>query len=82
MGWLIGPTLASFIAAFIVVKLFDYIFAGVSGSLVNIARVGLFILTWAVVTAKGGMSSFSKTVRHLRQGNAVALETLTKERRN
>ena len=35
MGWLIGPTLASMVAAFIIGKIFDYLFAGIAGSVVN-----------------------------------------------
>ena len=81
MGWLVSYTLASIVAAFLVVKIFDYVFAEVSGSLVNIARFGLFVGTWTAVTAKGGMGGFSKRIRVLRQGSANAtarIEALTK----
>ena len=61
-------TLASLAASFIVVKLFDYIFAGATGSLVSIARAGLFVATWAAVTAQVGMRGFTKRVRQVRQG--------------
>lgn len=78
MGWLIGYTLASIAAAFIVVRLFDYIFAGVTGSLVNIARFGLFVATWSAVTVKAVMHGFTGQVRQLRQSNAAAIEAITK----
>ncbi len=70
MGWLVSYTLASMAAAFIVVKLFDlikdYLFAGATSGVVNTARAGLFVGTWTAVTARAGMSGFSKRVRRLR----------------
>ena len=68
MGWLVNYILASMVASFIVVKIFDYIFAGVTNSLVSSARFGLFVVTWAAVTAKAGMLGVTKQVRQLRQG--------------
>ena len=68
MGWLVSYTLASIAASFVVVKIFDYIFAEAASGLVSIARLGLFVATWTVVTAKAGMNGFSKKVRQLRQG--------------
>ena len=69
MGWLVGSTLASMVASFIVVKIFDYIFAGVTSGLVSGARFPLFVVTWTAVTAKAGMHGFTKRVRQLRQGS-------------
>ncbi len=68
MGWLVGYTLASMAASFIVVKIFDYIFAGATSGLVSSARCGLFVVTWTAITAQAGMHGFSKKVRQLRQG--------------
>lgn len=67
MGWLVGYTLASIAAAFVVMKLFDYIFAGVTGGLVSSVRAGLFIATWTAVTVGMGMQGFTKKVRQVRQ---------------
>lgn len=67
MGWLVSYTLASMAAAYIVVKIFDYIFAGTVSGLDSSARFGLFVGTWALVTAKAGMQGFTKRVRHLKQ---------------
>ena len=78
MGWLIGPTLASFVAAFIVVKIFDYVFSGMSDSLASVARAGLFVGTWTAVTAKAGMHGFSQKMRRLRAGTASAIKVLSK----
>ena len=78
MGWLVGPTIASFVAAFIVVKLFDHIFAGATSGLLNIVRPGIFVVTWTAVTTKSGMHGVTKGVRQLRQGNTKAIKALTK----
>ena len=68
MGWLVGYTLASLATAFLVLKIFDWLFAGATGGLVSSARVGLFVATWTVVTAQAGMSGFTKRVKQLRHG--------------
>jgi len=81
MGWLVGYTLASIVVAFIVLKIFDYIVGGATSGLLSVARAGLFIVTWTVVTAKGGMQGFTKMVRQLRQGNTQAIKALTKGER-
>lgn len=78
MGWLVGATLASLMAAVIVVKIFDYLFAGMAGGFANTARAVLFVVTWTAVTAKAGMRGLTSQVRQLRQGNAKAIEALTK----
>lgn len=81
MAWLIGYTLASMAAAFVVVRIFDYLFSGVTGSLVSAARFVVFALVWTAVTVRSGMRSFTRRVRQLRQGNAKArsrIESLTK----
>lgn len=67
MGWLVGYTIASLVAAFIIVKLFDYVVQGASGSIVVAARYGLFVLAWTVITARGGMNVFSRKVRQIRR---------------
>lgn len=66
LGWLVNYTLASIAAAFVVVKIFDYIFGGAISGLTSIARAGLFVGTWTAVTTKAGMHGFSKKVRQLR----------------
>ena len=68
MGWLLNYTLASIAASFVVVKILDYIFAGVTGSLVSSVRAGLFVATWTAVTARAGMHGVTKRVRQVRQG--------------
>lgn len=84
LGWLVGYTLASIVAALLIVRIFDYIFAGVTGNIASVARFGLFVITWTAVTWKAGMHSFTAQVRQLRQGNADALariDALTKSER-
>ena len=70
MGWLVNYILASMVASFIVVKIFDYIFAGATSGLVSIARFGLFVVTWTAVTAQAGMHGFTKRVRQLRHSGS------------
>jgi hypothetical protein len=84
MSWLLGYTVVSMAVAFIVIKIFDYLFSGVAGGFTGVARAGLFVITWAAITAQSGMRGVSKTARQLRQGNADAtslLTTLTKDER-
>jgi hypothetical protein len=84
VGWLVGNVLASLVAAVIVVRIFDYIFAGVTGSVVNVARAGVFVAAWSGVTARAGMHGFASKVRQLRAGNAamkVRLDAVTKGER-
>ena len=69
MSWMIGYTLASIAGAFLVVRLFDYVLAGVVGSLVGIVRTCLFASVWTTITTSLGMRGFSRTVHHLRQRN-------------
>jgi len=73
VSWLIGYTLASMAAAFITVRIFDYVVSGASD---NFARASVFITTWAAVTAQSGMRGFSKSARRLRKGNANAKSLL------
>ena len=80
MGWLVGYTLASMAVAFIVIKIFDYIVGEATSGLLSLARTGLFIITWTVITAKGGMHGVTRQVRQLRQGNTKALQALTKNK--
>jgi hypothetical protein len=70
MGWLVGSILASLVAAVIVVKVFDYLFAGMAGGLANTARAVLFVVTWTAVTAQAGMHGFTSRIRALRKSIA------------
>ena len=80
MGWLIGYTLASMAAAFIVIKIFDAIvavvFDGATSGLAGIARCILFVATWTAVTARAGMNGFTKRVRRVRQGHTKVIGAL------
>jgi hypothetical protein len=72
LGWLVGYTLASIAAAFVIVRIFDYLFAGATGNIATAARLGLFVATWTAVTAKSGMHVFTTQVRQLKQSSAGA----------
>jgi hypothetical protein len=73
MSWLFGYTLASLAAAFIVIRIFDYV---VSGATDNLARASVFVVTWTAVTAQSGMRGVSKSAQKLRQSNANAKSLL------
>lgn len=81
MGWLVGYTMASIAVAFIVVKIFDYVFAGVTGNVASAARVGLFVGAWTAVTTKAGMRGVNQKFRQLRQGNQKAVKALIQSER-
>ena len=67
MRFLFGSTLASLVGAFLVVRLFDYMFSWLLGGIVvSTVKAGLFVTTWTAITTGSGMRSFSKRVRGLR----------------
>ena len=67
MSWLIGPVVASWAIAYVAVRIFDYIFAGATGSVANAARASVFVSAWTAVTAGTGMRGLDKRVRGLRR---------------
>ena len=71
MGWLLGHTLGSIAASYIVVRLFDFLVGGAVDSATNAARGIVFVNTWAAVTAKSGMRDLAKTAQKLRLKNLV-----------
>ena len=76
MGWVLGYTLGSMAASFVVVKLFDFLVGGAVDSATSAARGIVFVNTWAAVTAKAGMRDVTKQVRRLRLSNLVAKNKL------
>ena len=76
MGWLLGYTLGSMAASFVVVKLFDFLVGGAVDSATSAARGIVFVNTWAAVTAKAGMRDVTKQVSRLRLSNLVAKNKL------
>ena len=76
MGWLLGYTLGSMAASFVVVKLFDFLVGGAVDSATSAARGIVFVNTWAAVTAKAGMRDVTKQVRRLRLSNLDAKNKL------
>lgn len=68
MGWLIGYTISSMVGAFIVVRLFEYAFSGLTGWVGNVVKASIFSGTWAAITAGLGMRGVNKGVHSLRDG--------------
>ena len=71
MGWLLGYTLGSIAASFVVVRAFDFLVGGAVDSATSAARGIVFVNTWAAVTAKSGMRDLTKTAQKLRLKNLV-----------
>ena len=67
MTWLVGYTMASIVGAFLVVRIFEYIFWGAQSALGNAAKAGLFVAIWTAITTGSGMHDVSKRTRQLRQ---------------
>jgi|TARA_R100001530_G_scaffold108141_1_gene75742 hypothetical protein len=76
MGWLLGYTLGSIAASFVVVRAFDFLVGGAVDSATNAARGIVFVNTWAAVTAKSGMRDLSKSAQKLRLKNLVAKDKI------
>lgn len=81
MGWLIGPAFFSAIAAFLAVRIFDFIFGGVTSNLASAARAGVFVSAWTAVTTGTGMRGLNKRVRRLRRHTTGVLDALTSRKR-
>jgi len=76
VGWLLGYTLGSIAASFIVIRIFDFLIGGAVDSATSAARGIVFINTWAAVTAKAGMRDVTKKVRQLRITNLAAQDKI------
>lgn len=76
MGWLLGYTIGSIAASFIVIRIFDFLIGGAVDSATSAARGIVFINTWAAVTAKAGMRDVTKKVRQLRITNLAAQDKI------
>jgi uncharacterized membrane protein YidH (DUF202 family) len=84
MGWLLGLILASVVFGALAVHIAQFLFAGAPGWLLDIAKAGVFVITWTTTTAWMGMRAFTGKVRQLRQRNAavrVRLDALTRGER-
>lgn len=83
IAWLGGMTLFSFVAAFVVDRIFAALVAEATATTVA-ARNTLFVGIWTAVTTGTGMRSFTKTVRRLRLkglGAKNKIDALTKNER-
>ena len=67
MGWLVGYTFASMAAAFLVVRIFEFLFAGATSGVAAAVKPGLFVATWTAVTAQSGMRSATSFAGRWRQ---------------
>jgi hypothetical protein len=69
------------VAAFIAVKIVEYVFGNVTGVLGSVLKPIIFVVTWTAVSTQAAMRSVTKSVKQLRQGNQKAIKALTKSER-
>ena len=82
MGWLIAPIITSIVGSILIVKAWDAIFGGVSSGFLGVARTGLFVSTWAAITAASGMRGVNNLTRRVNGSAALRrLRTLTNSER-
>ena len=74
MGWLLNYTIMSIVASFVVVKILDYLFAGMYGGVVSVAKFVIFVLAWTAVTTQAGMHGFTRRIQGLRKGLAAMVK--------
>jgi hypothetical protein len=66
-------------AAFVVVRLFEFLFAGATSGIAYAIKPGLFVATWTAVTARSGMrsaSSFTSRWRQRSEGVRGKMDTI------
>ena len=68
MGWLIGATIASIVAAFVAVRVVEYFLAGAVGMAAGAVKAAAFSSVWTAVTTSTGMRAFTNRVRGVRTG--------------
>ena len=67
MKWLVGYVLVSMGAAFIVIRVLEYVVGGVAGAVAAAAKPTLFVGVGTSVMAALGNRGFTKWVKSLRQ---------------
>ena len=83
MSWLIGPILASIVASILIVKIWDTLSGGVSGSFLGVVRGVLFVGAWVAIITAAGMRGVNSTIRRI-NGSAMVrrLRTLVSDERS
>ena len=75
LGWLIGGSVLSAVAAFVLVSVVKQLV-----ELAGIAKVVLFSATWTAVTTMAGMRSMTGKARKLRASNARVMRALKNDK--
>ena len=76
MGWLIGNVMGSMVAAFVIVRVWDWLSVGVTGSVASVARASIFVTVWTAITTVTGMRAVDQGERQLRQVHKGVLSRL------
>jgi len=82
MGWLVGYTFASMAAAFVVVRIFEYLFSGATSGIAAAIKPGIFVATWTAVTTRSGMrsaTSWASRWRHRSEGVMGKMDAIVGE---
>ena len=66
--WLVGATLTSIVAGFVVVRFFEFFIAGAVGTAANVAKATLFSSAWSAITGALGMRAFDDGIEKVRPG--------------
>ena len=69
MGWLAGPTIVAGICGILVVYIYDHVVTGPHGIFASIARVALFLGSFAFVATHSLLRSFDDRTRWFRHGS-------------
>ena len=83
MSWLLGPIITSIVASILIVKIWDTLSGGVSGSFLGVVRGILFVGAWVAIITVAGMRGVNSTIRRI-NGSAMVrrLRTLVSDERS
>lgn len=81
MNFLFSSAIAALVTAFLAVRIYDYLVAGLAGFVVQTARATLFVTTGAAIATASGMRGFTQRVRRLRHVHRVVSSIIAPPKR-
>ena len=79
MGWLVGYSIASMVAAYVVVRIVEVLLGGVLGGLVVVVKPVGFVVSWSAMTTYMGMRKVTSGARRARRSIVAMSNMLEKE---
>jgi hypothetical protein len=67
MGWLVSYAIAAAAAAYVVVRIWEFLFSGATSGVAAAVKPGIFVATWTAVTAREGMRSVTSVTSRWRK---------------